>query len=104
MDRCTSQNPHKKAKYETGLNLLANNRFFQIVKNIQYQIDNNKDHKEYEGLDMNLEVYRQSIQTSEFLQNSLFNLAHWLFAFNYWAFSWRLELIKKTAILHKTAD
>ena len=30
----------------------------------------------------------------EFISYATFNLAHWLFAFNYWALSWRVELIK----------
>ena len=31
---------------------------------------------------------------TEFLHIASFNLAHWLFAFNYWALSWRVELTK----------
>ena len=30
-----------------------------------------------------------------FISDSTFNLAHWLFAFNDWALSWRLDLIKE---------
>ncbi len=29
-----------------------------------------------------------------FLNTAAFNLAHWLFAYHYWAMSWRVELIK----------
>ena len=32
---------------------------------------------------------------AEFLNYATFNEAHWLFAFNYWALSWRVELIQQ---------
>jgi hypothetical protein len=35
------------------------------------------------------------MNVSLFLDISSFNLAHWLFAYNYWALSWRVELIKR---------
>jgi hypothetical protein len=50
--------------------------------------------KQYEGDDINLIFYTQSADATWFLNIATFNLAHWLFAFNYWALSWRIELIK----------
>ncbi len=50
--------------------------------------------KQFEGQDINLELFNQVQHAANFLVISTFNLAHWLFAYNYWALSCRVELIK----------
>jgi hypothetical protein len=40
------------------------------------------------------EHYNQLGNAAQFFNFVAFNEAHWLFAFNYWALSWRVDLIK----------
>ena len=42
---------------------------------------------------INIELYNQLIMASQFLIITTFNLAHWFFAYNYWALSWRIDLV-----------
>jgi dimeric dUTPase (all-alpha-NTP-PPase superfamily) len=57
-------------------------------------------HKYYEGKDIDIDFYSLVGNATMFLNVATFDLAHWLFAFNYWALSWRIELIKN----HKSPD
>jgi len=49
--------------------------------------------KLYEEQDFNEYAYNMTIHTTGIVNVLTFNLAHWLFAFSYWALSWRVELI-----------
>ena len=42
-----------------------------------------------------LTLAKQSLDLCVFTTNTSFNLAHWFFAFSYWALSHRFELIAK---------
>ena len=59
-----------------------------------YQVQYNYYNKLYQWQEINQVLYLQAINATEFLNTAAFNLAHWLFAYNYWALSWRVELIK----------
>jgi len=51
--------------------------------------------KVYEEKVFNLKLYIQVQLGASFLSVAAFNEAHWLFAYNYWVLSWRIDLIRK---------
>jgi hypothetical protein len=71
---------------------------FEIALIVILQIQYTYFLKVYEGQEINIEFYNQLFNASEFLNITAFNLAHWLFAFNYWALSYRVELTKNVCL------
>ncbi len=72
-----------------------------VLNQKQYTLFN----KVYERHDINVILYYQNDLASMLLDIATFNLAHWLFAYNYWALSWRVELIQTVCLLTSiTAD
>jgi hypothetical protein len=62
---------------------------------ILWQLEYTYNDRKYNGNLNHLYLARQILQACAFIANTTFNLAHWVFAFSYWALSYRLELISK---------
>ena len=61
---------------------------------IMYQAAYTRDLKQYNTGGVEGKRYNQMGNAAQFVNFVTFNEAHWLFALNYWALSWRVDLIK----------
>jgi hypothetical protein len=73
--------------------------FFLIVSQIAaiayWQLTYTYNNREYTGTLYHLELGSQILQSLEFTSCVTFDLAHWIFAFSYFDFSYQLELAAK---------
>lgn len=62
----------------------------QITLIILFQVDYSADLMRYNETSFNEKLYLVLGQAAQAFNFATFNEAHWLFAFNYWAFSYRV--------------
>jgi len=63
-----------------------------VASMVFWQLAYTYNERDYNGTLTNVELARQVINGCWFICNLSFNLAHWVFAFNYLALSYRLKL------------